>query len=59
MGVIFGYSKMTLGEPGTALWAGPAALAATFLVYVVGRVGRRLGMAQMNELKSFLEGTLK
>lgn len=58
MGVIFGYSKLTLGESGSALWSGPMGIVAAVTVYVIGRIGRRLGMDQMGELKSFLEGTL-
>jgi hypothetical protein len=58
MGVIYGYSSMTLGESGAALWAGPVGLVLAFLVYIVGRAGRRLGMKQMNELKTFLETAL-
>lgn len=59
MGVIFGYSQWTLGQPAMALWAGPVGIVAAVVVYIVGRTGRRLGMQQMRELKAFLDETLE
>jgi hypothetical protein len=58
MGVIYGWAEWSLGGPGTALWSGPAALAAAAAVYAVGRMGRSLGMAQMRELKELLSEAL-
>jgi len=58
MGLIFGYSQIMLGQPGTALWAGPLGLVLAGIVYIVGRTGRRLGTAQMHQLREFLETAL-
>ena len=58
MGMIFGYSQMTLGGSGAMLWSGPIGLALAGLVHIVARTGRRLGMRQMRELKGFLEEAL-
>jgi hypothetical protein len=58
MGMIFGYSQMTLGGSGKALWSGPVGLLLAVIVHIVARTGRRLGMAQMRELKGFLDDAL-
>lgn len=55
MGVIYGFSQLTLGDNPFALWAGPAAIVLYAAVYFVGRVGRRLGHDQMIQLKEFLD----
>jgi len=59
MGMIFGYSQMTLGGSGNMLWSGPVGLALAGFVHIVARTGRRLGMNQMRELKAFLEEALR
>ena len=58
MGVIYGWSDWSLGGTGHALWAGPAALVSAGVIYVAGRLGRRLGMDQMRLLKRFMEDAL-
>ncbi len=58
MGVIYGYAQWSLGAAGHALWSGPAALAASLLVYLVARHGRQLGMQQMRQLRAALDEAL-
>jgi hypothetical protein len=58
MGLIYGFSKMSLGESSIALWFGPGALLASAIVYTIGRIGRKLGMKQMIELRDFLNSTV-
>ncbi|NND70112.1 MAG: hypothetical protein HKN43_00895 [Rhodothermales bacterium] len=58
MGVIFGLSMLSIGESVSALWAGPIAIAAAVIVYIVGRAGRRFGMDQMLQLKELMDGVL-
>ena len=54
MGVIYGYSQWSIGEPASALWAGPIALGASFAVWIVGRFGRSRGQEQMRLLRSVM-----
>jgi hypothetical protein len=54
MGVIYGYSQWSIGEPAAALWAGPIAIGASVVVWVVGRFGRNRGMDQMRMLRDFM-----
>jgi hypothetical protein len=58
MGMIFGYSQMTLGGSGAALWSGPVGIVLAVAVHIVARTGRRLGMGQMRQMKGFLEDVL-
>lgn len=58
MGVIYGWSDLSLGGSGAALWAGPAGIGVAGVIYVAGRIGRRLGMEQMHVLKQFLDTAL-
>lgn len=58
MGTIFGYSQLTLGGSGVALWSGPVGLVLAAIVHIVARTGRRLGMTQMRQLKQFLDEVL-
>ena len=58
MGLIYGLSKMSLGENSAALWFGPGAILASAVVYAIARMGRRLGMDQMIELRDFLNSTV-
>ncbi len=58
MGMIFGYSQLTLGGSGAALWSGPVGLVLAAIVHIVARTGRRLGMTQMRQLKQFLDEVL-
>ena len=55
MGVTFGASQILLGHAAWALWAGPAALGAALLVYLIARIGRRLGYSQMVKLLTWTE----
>ena len=55
MGVIYGYSQLTLGGSGVYLWSGPIGIALALVVYLVARTGRSLGMSQMRQLKKFFE----
>jgi hypothetical protein len=59
MGVIFGYSQVSLGQSGTALWSGPIGIGLAGFVYLVGRTGRQLGSDQIEILKLFLEQALE
>ena len=59
MGLIYGLSKWSLGDPATALWFGPGAIAAASAIYAVGRMGRRIGMDQMIQLIDFLNDAVK
>lgn len=58
MGVIYGWSVLSLGGTGHALWAGPAALVIAGVIYMAGRLGRHLGMDQMRLLKRFTDDAL-
>ena len=58
MGVIYGFSQWSIGDPATALWSGPVAVAAAVLVWIAGRYGRSRGMDQMKQLRGVLHTTL-
>ena len=58
MGGSFGASQVMLGQLPLAFWSVPGALAAALVVYGIGRIGRRLGREQIEELDAFLNDTL-
>lgn len=58
MGGSFGASQIMLGQAPLAFWSLPASVTAALAVYGIGRVGRRLGREQIQELDSFLNRTL-
>jgi hypothetical protein len=58
MGGIFGYSQLTLGGSGSALWSIPIGIVLAAVVYAIARFGRFLGTAQMHYLKQSLVDAL-
>ncbi len=58
MGGAYGLSQMALDRPPTVLWSVPASIVAAAIIYLVARTGRRLGSAQMRELKDFLDDAI-
>ena len=46
MGLIFGYSQVTLGQSGDAFWSAPVAVAGIALTYGFARLGRTLASKQ-------------
>jgi hypothetical protein len=54
-GLLFGLSQWTLGQSPLALWAVPGAALLAGLTYGVGLVGRRLGDAQVLQLRDFID----
>ena len=59
MGVIFGFSQVSLGQPSTAMWAGPISVLAVGFTYLAARMGRKLGHDQSVLLKSTLDTVLQ
>ena len=58
MGMIFGLSQVSLGQPATAIWAGPISVLALCFTYFAARTGRRLGGEQSLLLKSSLDSVI-
>jgi hypothetical protein len=58
IGGIFGYSQLTLGGSGSALWSIPIGIALALIVYFIARFGRFLGTSQMYYLRQYLADTI-
>lgn len=58
IGLLFGFSQWSLGQPPHALWAVPAAMLFAGLTYGVGLIGRRLGYAQVLQLRDVVDRAL-
>jgi hypothetical protein len=54
MGMIYGYSQWSIGEPAVALWSGPVAIFVAMVVWIIGRFGRSRGMSQMLMLRDVM-----
>jgi len=55
MGLIFGYSQVSLGQDGAAFWSAPISLAGIIVTYGFARLGRRLAAQQSASLYDVVE----
>lgn len=58
MGLIFGLSQMMLNLDAFGLWAVPAGGFLLIGLFIISKVGQRLGHDQMRQLKEFLDNSL-
>ncbi|MCK5104940.1 MAG: hypothetical protein KAR17_19090 [Cyclobacteriaceae bacterium] len=58
MGLIFGLSQMTLKMDPYGLWSVPIGGILLIGLFVISKIGQRLGQEQMQQLKDFLDDSL-
>ena len=59
MGLIFGLSQMMLKMSAYGLWSVPVGGFLLIGLFIMSKVGQRLGQEQMHQLKDFLDNSLK
>lgn len=59
MGLIFGLSQMMLKMSAYGLWSVPVGGFLLIGLFIMSKVGQRLGQEQMHQLKDFLDSSLK
>ncbi len=59
LGLIFGLSQMMLKMEPYGLWAVPAGTVILVGLFIISKIGQRLGMDQMHQLKVFLDEALQ
>ena len=58
MGLIFGLSQMTLKMDPYGLWSVPIGGILLIGLFIISKIGQRLGQEQMQQLKDFLDDSL-
>lgn len=58
LGLIFGLSQMMLKMEPYGLWAVPVGAGLLAGLFIISKIGQRLGMEQMHQLKDFLDEAL-
>lgn len=58
MGLIFGLSQMMLKMDPYGMWLVPVGVGLLVVLYIISRIGQKLGRTQINQLNDFLETTL-
>ncbi len=59
LGLIFGFSQLMLKMEPYGLWIVPVGVGLMAGLFVISKIGQRLGMEQMHQLKDFLDEALQ